>query len=56
MSFNLSPRDLSQVTEKGEHRILPGAYTVYVGGGQPGEAPGGVQAKFQITGEASLPR
>jgi beta-glucosidase len=55
-SFALQPRDLSQVNEKGEHAILPGNYSVFVGGRQPGEDSGGVEAKFEITGEKKLPR
>ena len=54
--FTLNPRDLSQVTEKGEHRIMPGSYTVFVGGSQPTEGAPGVEAKLQITGEEKLPR
>jgi beta-glucosidase len=54
--FTLNPRDLSQVTEKGEHRIMPGSYTVFVGASQPAEGAPGVEAKFQITGEEKLPR
>ncbi|HEV2417802.1 MAG TPA: glycoside hydrolase family 3 C-terminal domain-containing protein, partial [Terriglobia bacterium] len=54
--FTVSPRDLSQVTEKGERRILPGAYSVYTGGSQPGTGSEGVGASFTITGEQALPR
>ena len=56
VTFDLAPRDLSQVTEKGEHRILPGRYTVFVGGSQPAEGAGGVKAGLQIAGEETLPR
>ncbi len=56
IAFTLDPRDLSQVTEKGEHTILPGSYIVFVGGSQPTEGARGVEAKFQITGEKKLPR
>jgi beta-glucosidase len=54
--FTLNPRDLSQVTENGEHRIVPGSYTVFVGGSQPAEGAHGVEATLQITGEKMLPR
>jgi beta-glucosidase len=54
--FTLSPRDLSLVTQKGEHKVLPGLYTVFVGGGQPTEGAQGVETRFQISGEQTLPR
>jgi beta-glucosidase len=56
VAFRLEPRDLSQVTEKGEHRIMPGSYTVFVGGSQPTEGAHGLKAEFHITGEVTLPR
>jgi beta-glucosidase len=56
VAFRLNPRDLSQVTEEGEHRIRPGSYTVFVGGSQPTEGTRGLEAKLQITGEVKLPR
>lgn len=56
VSFTLSPRDLSLVTEKGEHRVEAGHYRAYVGGSQPGEGAHGVEAPFEITGEKQLPR
>jgi len=56
VAFKLNPRDLSQVTEEGEHRIMPGNYTVFVGGRQPTDGVRGLEAKFQITGEVKLPR
>ncbi len=52
--FTLDPRDLSIVNEKGERVIAPGTYTLFVGGGQPGTA--GVEAKFTISGQETLPR
>jgi beta-glucosidase len=56
VTFQLNLRDLSLVTEKGEHRIVPGSYTVFVGGSQPTEGAPGSEAKFQVTGEVTLPR
>jgi beta-glucosidase len=56
VTFTLNARDLSLVTEKGEHVVSPGEYSVFVGGSQPGESPGGVRAKFEIIGETRLPR
>jgi beta-glucosidase len=54
VTFTLSPRDLSIVTEKGERVVAAGNYSVFVGGGQPGTE--GVKAQFKITGEEKLPR
>jgi beta-glucosidase len=53
VTFALSPRDLSTVTEKGERVVAPGVYAIFIGGRQPGMQ--GV-AQFRITGEKSLPR
>jgi beta-glucosidase len=56
VTFTLDPRDLSQVTEKGEHVVLPGRYSVSVGSRQPGEGSWCVLKEFEITGEKQLPR
>lgn len=56
VSFTLTPRDLSLVSQSGERRIMPGEYTVFVGGGQPGRSAHGLRALFRITGEERLPR
>jgi beta-glucosidase len=56
LRFVLSPRDLSLVTEEGQHAVLPGSYTVFVGGGQPLEGTGGVRGQFVIQGRARLER
>jgi beta-glucosidase len=56
VTFTLGPRDLSLVTEKGEHVVEPGIYTVLVSGSQPATGAAGVQARFRITGEKQLTR
>jgi len=56
VTFRLDPRDLSQVTEAGEHQIMAGGYSVFVGGSQPAEGVPGVKADFQIKGSVTLPR
>jgi beta-glucosidase len=56
VTFTFDPRDLSLVTEQGDHVVEPGTYSVYVGGSQPVEGGHGVKASFQITGEEKLPR
>ena len=52
--FDLDPRDLSSVTEAGERIVAPGAYTLTVGGGQPGTGAPGVSARFTVTGVSKL--
>jgi beta-glucosidase len=56
VGFSLDPRSIGQVNKAGERVILPGKYTVAVGGSQPGETPGGVTGEFTITGTKTLPR
>jgi len=56
VSFMLSPRDLSSVNEAGEHVVAPGAYRVFVGGGQPGTGAAGMEAQFSVEEELKLPR
>ncbi len=56
VSFTLSPRDLSQVTDEGEHVIQPGRYSVCVGGGQPREGTPHARGNFEMAGERKLPR
>jgi len=52
----IDPRTLGQVDEKGERVIVPGTYTVAVGGAQPDEFPGAVTASFEVTGSKALAR
>ena len=54
--YTLTPRDLSMVNERGEHIVETGDYTLFVGGGQPGDTTSGVSTQLEITGEAELPR
>lgn len=56
VSFRLSPRDLSLASGAGERVVSPGGYSIFVGGGQPGETLGGESAKFEIVGERRVPR
>ena len=53
--FELKPRDLSMVTDAGEPIVAGGAYTVSVGGGQPGLGAPEVTGKFEINGTVTLP-
>jgi beta-glucosidase len=54
--FDLSPRDLSSVTQAGERVVAQGAYALAVGGGQPGTGAPFASARFNVTGQASLPQ
>ena len=47
---------MSQVDRAGTRRVLPGAYRLWIGGGQPGDAAGN-WAGFTLTGPAmELPK
>jgi len=56
--FDLSPRDLSSVTQAGDVKVQPGAYTLSVGGGQPRAIAGLTRdfalAPLTIEGEQTL--
>ncbi len=54
--LTLDPRSISQVDQQGNHVILPGSYTIFVGGAQPGDASSGQTATFTITGQKDLPQ
>jgi beta-glucosidase len=52
--FDLNPRDLSSVTPAGQRIVAPGAYTLSVGGGQPGTGAPVVETRFTIDGTTTL--
>lgn len=54
VSFKLTPRDLSTVDKQGRRAVLPGKYTVMVGGAQPAAAEH-TTASFEMTGSAVMP-
>jgi beta-glucosidase len=56
VKVQVDPRTLGQVNETGERVILPGTYTVAIGGAQPAEFAGTVTATFSVTGSKTLPR
>ena len=56
VGLTLEPRAIAQVDEKGNRVILPGEYTVSVGGGQPGASGPTQTATFTITGKKELPK
>jgi beta-glucosidase len=53
--FTLDARDLSEVNEKGDRVVAQGAYSVTVGGGQPGTADSHADANFRIDSDQMLP-
>lgn len=55
LRFDLDPRALSTVDRDGVRAVRPGAYRLFIGGGQPGEAQG-VEVGFTITGTQELPK
>jgi beta-glucosidase len=54
VQFTLTPRQLSEVDEKGNRAVIPGDYTISVAGGQP--SPDAPAATLHIAGTAALPR
>jgi len=54
--FDLKPRDLSSVTPNGDIKVQPGAYTLSVGGGQPGFTKAITSVPLAIEGETTLPQ
>ena len=54
--FDLSPRDLSGVTDAGVRQVLAGRYTVSVGSGQPGTGVPVQSATFDARASAPLPK
>jgi beta-glucosidase len=56
VALRIDPRTLGQVDEKGERVVLPGRYSVAVGGAQPAEFPGALTTAFDVTGSQILPR
>ena len=53
--FDLSARDLSSVTAAGDRMVVPGAYRLTVGGGQPGTGAPIAAAGFKVIGSVTLP-
>jgi beta-glucosidase len=52
--FDIDPRQLSVVDAQGQRAVKAGAYTLYVGGGQPGADAAGTV--LRIDGTQALPR
>jgi len=56
VSLTIDPRSLGQVDEKGNRVIVPGEYTVSLGGAQPQETVSVVTGKFNVSGKMELPK
>ena len=55
VTFQLDPRALSQVDERGTRAVTPGSYRVAVGPSQPSAGGAGQTATFTIDGTQELP-
>ncbi|MDF4003980.1 glycoside hydrolase family 3 C-terminal domain-containing protein [Luteibacter sp. PPL552] len=55
VSFTLDPRRLSSVDAAGRRAVVAGDYTLFLGGGQPGQAVGDT-VPFHIDGTQDLPK
>jgi beta-glucosidase len=53
--FHLARRDLSMVTDDGDIIVAQGAYTVSIGGGQPGTGAPAVSGEFRVNEQVMLP-
>ena len=55
VTFTLDARTLSSVDAAGSRAVEAGDYGLYLGGGQPGDAPG-TATTFHIKGRQAIPR
>ncbi len=55
VKFELNPRDMSMVTAAGDPVVTDGAYTLSIGGGQPGTSAPVVTGNFSVQGTQKLP-
>jgi beta-glucosidase len=55
LRFELSPRDLSMVTDAGEPIVAEGEYAVSIGGGQPHTGAQVLTRTFKVKGKLTLP-
>jgi len=56
VTITLEPRALSSVDDKGDRAILPGKYTLTLGGAQPQETQSKSEASFTVTGSQPMPK
>lgn len=55
VTLAIDARAMSSVDAAGNRRVVPGAYRLHIGGGQPGDGPG-VETSFIVTGSKDLPK
>jgi len=56
ITIALSPRDLSFVTAEGDRQLIPGAYRLTVGSGQPAAGIPGTYAPYTVRKKIDLPK
>jgi beta-glucosidase len=56
VTITIDPRSLSSVDNDGSRAILPGKYTVTLGGAQPQETQAKSEATFTVQGKQELPK
>ena len=56
VQIKVDARQWSQVLESGDRVILPGSYTLFVGGSQPGTDADGVSTTVKVAGKQKLPQ
>ena len=54
--FTLTPRDLAFADARGDMRVTPGRYRLWIGGGQEGTGAPGAATEVRMTGSTLLPR
>ena len=56
VALTIDPRSLGEVDANGNRVIVPGTYTLSMGGSQPDAGFGGLSGQLNITGRKALPR
>jgi beta-glucosidase len=56
VTIPIEARAMSEVDVDGVRAVMPGDYTLWMGGGQPGTGAAGAVANFKVTGSKPLPQ
>jgi beta-glucosidase len=56
VTLDIDPRSISSVDEQGNRSILPGKYSLWLGGAQPQETDAVSKAEFTVKGTLALPK
>ena len=56
VALEIDPRSLSSVDDQGNRSILPGKYTLSIGGAQPQDTQAKSEIEFTVEGSAPLPK